>query len=82
MHVTNNSCGSFTLTETDSSTESDSDSKPNGYIVLCRTLHIAKTLTQIPTPYFCIGQESKSSLYPSPSPTMQMSRFTEIFIYV
>ena len=27
----------FTLTETDSGTDSDSDSKPNGYIVLCRT---------------------------------------------
>ena len=33
--------------------DSDSDSKPNGYIVLCRTFHIAQTGTQIPTPYFC-----------------------------
>ena len=29
--------GSFALTDTDSGTDSDSDSKPNGYIVLCRT---------------------------------------------
>ena len=28
---------SFTFTETDPGTESDSDSKPDGYIVLCRT---------------------------------------------
>ena len=31
--------GSFTLTETDSGTDLDSDSKPDGYIVLCTTLH-------------------------------------------
>ena len=37
------------------------------YIVLCRTFHIAQT--GIPTPYFCIGQESKSP-YQSPSPAM------------
>ena len=29
--------GSFTLNETDSGTDPDSDSKPDGYIVLCRT---------------------------------------------
>ena len=29
--------GSFTLPETDSGMDSDSDSKPNGYIVLCKT---------------------------------------------
>ena len=33
--------GSFTLLETDSGTDLDSDSKPNGYIVLCRTFHTA-----------------------------------------
>ena len=54
------SYGSFTLTETDWGMDSDSDSKPDGYIVLCRTFHIAQTWTSIPTPYFCIGQESES----------------------
>ena len=46
----------------DSGEDSDSDSKPDGYIVQCRTVHIAqtRTQTQIPTPYFCIGQESES----------------------
>ena len=50
--------GSFTLADSDAGTDSDSDSKPNGYIVLCRTFHI--TWTRIPTSYFCVGQESKS----------------------
>ena len=45
--------GSFTLTETDSDTKSDSDSKPNGYIVLCKTFHIAQTR-------ICFGQQSES----------------------
>ena len=40
--------------------DSGRDSKPNDYIVLCRTFHIAQTWTRIPTPYFCIGQESGS----------------------
>ena len=52
--------GSFTLTETDSRRDSDSDSKLDDYIVLCRTFHIAQTCTQIPTPYFCVGQASES----------------------
>ena len=52
--------GSFTLTETESGTDSDLDSKPKGYIVLCRTFHIVQTWTQIPTLYFCTGQESES----------------------
>ena len=47
--------GLFTLTEMDS----DSDSELDGYIVLCRTFHIAQTRTQTPTPYFCTGQESE-----------------------
>ena len=50
----------FTLNETDSGTESELDSEPNGYIVLYRTFHIAHTQNQIPTAYFCTGQESKS----------------------
>ena len=41
--------------EKDSGTDSDSDSIPDAELV-----HIAPTRTQIPTPYFCIGQESKS----------------------
>ena len=46
-------CGgnsSITLTETDSDTDWGLDSKPDGYIVLCRTFHIAQTQTHIPTP--------------------------------
>ena len=43
----------------DSSTDSDSDSKLDGYIVLCRTFHIAPTRTQVPAPYFCTGLESE-----------------------
>ena len=50
---------SFTLTETDSGTDSNLDSKPDGYIVLCRIFHIAETWTRIPTTYFCVGQESR-----------------------
>ena len=60
VEATQQDTGSFTLTETDSGTDSDSDSKPGGYIVLCRTFHIAQTWTLIPTPYFCTGQESES----------------------
>ena len=56
--------GSFTLTEMDSGTDSDSDSKPNGYILLCRTFHIAQAWTRIPTPHFCTGQESESESVP------------------
>ena len=48
--------GLFTLAKTDS----EIDSKLNGYIVLCRTFYIAHTRTEIPTPYFCIEQESES----------------------
>ena len=33
---------------------------PYGYIVLCRTFHIAWTWARIPTPYFCVGQEGVS----------------------
>ena len=35
------SYGLFTLMETDSDTDSDFDSKPDGYIVLCRNFHTA-----------------------------------------
>ena len=51
--------GLFTLPDSDTDTNSDSNYTPNGYIVLCRTFHIAETRTQIPTPYFCVGQESQ-----------------------
>ena len=56
--------GSYTLTETHSGTDSDSDSKLDGYIELCRTFHIAQTLTWIPTPCFCVGLESGSESVP------------------
>ena len=45
-----------TLPETDSGTHSDS--KPDDYIVQCRTFHIVQTWIWIPTA--CIGQESES----------------------
>ena len=56
--------GSFTLTETNLDTESEMNSKPDGYIVLCRTFLIAQTRTQIPTRYFRIGQEFESESVP------------------
>ena len=43
----------------ESKSDPECDSKPNCYIVLCRTFHIAQTSTLIPAPYFCIGQESE-----------------------
>ena len=46
------------LTETDSGM--DSVSKNDGYIVFAEHVHIAQTWTRIPTPYFCVGKESKS----------------------
>ena len=67
--------GSFTLTETDSGSDPDSDPKLHGYIVLCRTFHTAQTWTQIPTPYCCEGRESQSESVPSLSPAMEMSHY-------
>ena len=49
--------GLFTLTD------SDFDSKPNGCIVLYN-VHIAQTQTGVPTPYFCVVQESESESVP------------------
>ena len=54
----------FTLPNSDTDTNSDSDSKPNGYIALCRTFHIAQNQTLIPTPYLCLGQESEFEAVP------------------
>ena len=54
------SYGSFTLTETDSGTDSDLDSKPDGYIVLCRTCSHCTDSDSDLYFYFCIGQESRS----------------------
>ena len=51
--------GSFTKPDSDTDTDSNLDSKPNGYIVQYRTFHIAWTWTLIPTLYFCKGQESE-----------------------
>ena len=56
--------GSFALPNSDRDTDSDWDPKPNGCIVLCTTFHIAWTGTWIPTPYFCVGQESESESIP------------------
>ena len=40
--------------------DSDSDSKPDGYIALCRKyIHMVQTRTRIPTPHFLMGQESE-----------------------
>ena len=44
--------GLFTLPDSDT----DSDCKPNGYIVLTRTFHTAQSQIQIPTP---TGMESE-----------------------
>ena len=62
--LVNLSFGSFTLTEIDSGTHSDSDSRLNGYIGLYRTFHIAQTRTWIPTPDFCTGQGAESESTP------------------
>ena len=51
--------GSFTLMEKDSGIDSDSHSKPDGYVILCTTFHTAQTWTRIPTPCFSVGQESE-----------------------
>ena len=48
--------GSVTLTETDWCTDSNLDSKPDGYYA--EHVYIAQIQTQIPTPYFCKGQKS------------------------
>ena len=47
--------------ETNSGTNSDSDSKTYGYIVLHRTFHIAQTRTWIPTPESVLECVSKSA---------------------
>ena len=44
----------FTLTETDSGTDSDSDYEPGGYIVLCKTC--SHRTDSDSDPYFCTGQ--------------------------
>ena len=64
--------GLFTLADTDTVIDTDTDTDTDKvslqpicicvgvgqceHTILCRTFHIA----QIPTPYFCIGQESES----------------------
>ena len=69
------------LTETDSDINSGSVSKPDGYIVLCRTFHIARTWTRIPTLYFCVGQESKSKSISSNVNEPWSDRITEVRLY-
>ena len=52
--------GSFTLTETNSGTDSDRFQTRWLHLYYAKHVHIAQTQTQIHTPYFCVGQESKS----------------------
>ena len=40
----------FTVPDTDPDTDSDSNCKPNGYIILCRTFRNARSEVQIPIP--------------------------------
>ena len=47
--------GSFTLTETDSGTDSDSNSKPDGYITLCRTCSHCRKSESDPYSLFLCG---------------------------
>ena len=67
--------GLFTLAEMVSETDSETDSKPSGYIVLCRTVHIAQTRTLIPITYFCIGRNPSPSPYPYPNLAMWLSHY-------
>ena len=58
--------GLFTFPDTDSGTDSDSDSKPNGYrLYYAESVHIAQTLTRIP-----ISAQGRN---PSPSPQLSPS---------
>ena len=55
--------GLFTLPDSDTDSNSDSDCKPNGNIVQCRTIHTAWSEIQIPTlTANYIGSESGSEL--------------------
>ena len=56
--------GSFTLKETDSHTDSDSDSKLKQYIVACRTCWHCADKDSDPYSLFFIGQESESETVP------------------
>ena len=66
--------GLFTLVGTDSDTYSDSDSKPDGYIVPCRNFRTVSSQIQIPV----LTAEHRNgiwaqSLGPSPCPAMELS---------
>ena len=57
----------------------DTRTDSKGYIARClkkTRVHIAQTRTRIPTPYFCIGQESKSRVR-----IRQCNWVTTLFIY-
>ena len=56
--------GSFTLPDSVTNTNSDSDSNPMATLCCTEHVHIAQTQTLIPTSYFCIGQESESKSEP------------------
>ena len=62
--------GLFTLTETDSGTDSDLDSKPSGYIVLCRTCSHCTDSDLDPYSLFLQDWNLSPSPYPIRSPTM------------
>ena len=84
----------ITLPDSDTGMDSDSDSKPNGNIALCRTcshctdsalwrgtlVEARGTLVETLTPYFCMGQESESESYPCSSPVMCSSHYCQYFI--
>ena len=56
--------GFLTLMDWDLDTDTDLDSSPVATLYYTEDVHIAWTRTQIPTPYFCIVQESESESVP------------------
>ena len=52
------------LSVLESKSDPESDSKPNRYIVLCRTCSHCTDLDSYPCPYFCTGKESESESLP------------------
>ena len=54
--------GLFTLPDSDSGSESDSDSKPSGYIALCRSFHTLWSQIQIPILKVCSHRTTPSPL--------------------
>ena len=63
-HLVNWLNDSFSLTETNSGADSDSDSKPNGYIVLCRICSHCTDLDLGPYSLFLQRQDFESESVP------------------